>query len=130
MWLLLIIFFFFRERVCAPINEAADENKEFEKRSAASVATTLESPPKAEGLEKGNVENGPSKPNQSARSLLKSASISASKCIGVKEQKDVEVSYMALHISCCFSFCFAIHGNCWWIIVDVSRTVSQIRPMS
>ncbi|RVX18061.1 Mitogen-activated protein kinase 9 [Vitis vinifera] len=86
-----------RERVCAPINEAADENKEFEKRSAASVATTLESPPKAEGLEKGNVENGPSKPNQSARSLLKSASISASKCIGVKEQKDVEEETIVEH---------------------------------
>lgn len=86
-----------RERVCAPINEAADENKEFEKRSAASVATTLESPPKAEGLEKGNVENGPSKPNHSARSLLKSASISASKCIGVKEQKDVEEETIVEH---------------------------------
>ena len=74
-----------RERVCAPNNEAVDENKEFEKRSAASVATTLESPSKAEGLEKGNVENGPRKPNHSARSLLKSASISASKCTTVKE---------------------------------------------
>ena len=74
-----------RERGCAPINEAVDENKEFEKRSTANVATTLESPSKAEGLEKGNVENGPRKPNHSARSLLKSASISASKCTTVKE---------------------------------------------
>ena len=52
-----------RERICAPINETADEHKEFEKRFAASVATTLESPPKAECLEKGNVENGPKKPH-------------------------------------------------------------------
>ena len=89
-----MLFAFFRERVCAPITETGDENAEFEKRSAISVATTLESPPKTEGLEKGNVENGPSKPNHSARSLLKSASISASKCIGVKEQKDIEVMYI------------------------------------
>lgn len=96
-----MLYFFFRERVCAPITETADENAEFEKRSAASVATTLESPPKTEGLEKENVENGPSKPNHSARSLLKSASISASKCIGVKENQDIEVTNMCLHSSCC-----------------------------
>ena len=77
-----------RERVCAPTNEVVDENKEFEKRHAAYVTTTLESPSKVEGLEKGNVENGLSKPNHSVHSLLKSTSISASKCIGVKEQKD------------------------------------------
>lgn len=76
---------FFRERVPAPKDENADgDDNDFEKRTAASVATTLESPP-------GGSENGPNKGNYSARSLLKSASISASKCIGVKGTKTPEV---------------------------------------
>ncbi|KAM7475315.1 hypothetical protein LguiB_022558 [Lonicera macranthoides] len=73
-----------RERVPAPKDEnAAGDDNDFEKRTAASVATTLESPP-------GGSENGPNKGNYSARSLLKSASISASKCIGVKGTKAPE----------------------------------------
>ncbi|KAL3640734.1 Mitogen-activated protein kinase 9 [Castilleja foliolosa] len=77
-----------RERVPAPKGEGVNDNNDFEKRTAASVATTLDSPPgDGEGLE--NV-NGQNKGNYSARSLLKSASISASKCIGVKEKKDTE----------------------------------------
>lgn len=81
-----------RERVCVPKDETADENNEFERRTATSVATGLESPPRSqqsENLENGNTDsqNGPSKPNYSARSLLKSASISASKCVEVKPRK-------------------------------------------
>ncbi|OMO59931.1 hypothetical protein CCACVL1_24531 [Corchorus capsularis] len=83
-----------RERVPAPKDENVQDN-DFERRTAAAVATSLNSPPKsrlADGSENTNAEgeNGASKPNYSARSLLKSASISASKCVGVKEKKDLE----------------------------------------
>lgn len=81
-----------RERVPAP-KEIAEENNDFERQNAASVATTLHSPP---GTQQGNglvnateANNGPNKPNPN-RSLLKSASISASKCIGVKPRTDLE----------------------------------------
>ncbi|KAJ8773032.1 hypothetical protein K2173_028209 [Erythroxylum novogranatense] len=76
-----------RERVPAPKDETAGENDEVERRSAASVATTLESPP---GSHQGSEQNGPNKPNYSNRSLLKSASISASKCVGVQPRRDTE----------------------------------------
>lgn len=81
-----------RERVPAPKDETAEQDNEYG-RNAASVATTLNSPPKADGPENANAErqNGTNKPNCSARSLLKSASISASKCVGVKDRRDVEV---------------------------------------
>ncbi|KAL1564065.1 Mitogen-activated protein kinase 8 [Salvia divinorum] len=75
-----------RERVPAPKDEA--EENDFEKRTAASVATTLDSPPGNDGMNSSS-QNG-NKGNYSARSLLKSASISASKCIGVKEKKNAE----------------------------------------
>ncbi|KAL6973617.1 Mitogen-activated protein kinase 9 [Sarracenia purpurea var. burkii] len=84
-----------RERVFAPKNETISQNNDFEKRTAASVATTLQSPPKqSEESENANTnaQNGASKPNYSARSLLKSASISASKCVVVKGRKDSECS--------------------------------------
>ncbi|KAK9925768.1 hypothetical protein M0R45_023033 [Rubus argutus] len=78
-----------RERVPAP-KEDADQSNNLE-RTAASVATTLQSPP-SDGSENPNADaNGPSKPNYtpvSSRSLLKSASISASKCIGIGTKKD------------------------------------------
>ncbi|KAL6545524.1 Mitogen-activated protein kinase 9 [Orobanche gracilis] len=78
-----------RERVPAPKDEVNNDN-DFEKRTSASVATTLESPPRdGEGWENVN-GNGQNKGNYSARSLLKSASISASKCIGIKQKKDTE----------------------------------------
>ncbi|PSR96529.1 Mitogen-activated protein kinase [Actinidia chinensis var. chinensis] len=89
-----------RERVCVPKDETTSENNDFEKRTATSVATTLQSPPKeSEGSEYAstNSQNGPSKPNYSARSLLKSASISASKCVVVKESKDSEEEPIAEH---------------------------------
>ncbi|XP_021291983.1 mitogen-activated protein kinase 9-like [Herrania umbratica] len=82
-----------RERVPAPKDENVVQNNDFERRTAASVATSLHSPPSSlDGSENTNAEgqNGPSKPNYSTRSLLKSASISASKCVVVKEKKDSE----------------------------------------
>ncbi|KAK4719349.1 hypothetical protein R3W88_017687 [Solanum pinnatisectum] len=78
-----------RERVPAPKDETSSQNIDFEKRTSASVASTLESPPgQSEGSEfsDANVQNGPNKANYSARSLLKSASISASKCVVVKRR--------------------------------------------
>ncbi|THG07773.1 hypothetical protein TEA_014070 [Camellia sinensis var. sinensis] len=77
-----------RERVCVPKDEATSQNNDFEVRTTASVATTLKSPPSENA--NTDAQNGPSKPNYSARSLLKSASISASKCIGAKGRKDSE----------------------------------------
>ncbi|XP_017973379.1 PREDICTED: mitogen-activated protein kinase 9 isoform X1 [Theobroma cacao] len=82
-----------RERVPAPKDENVVQNNDFERRTAASVATSLNSPPSSlDGSENTNAEgqNGPSKPNYSTRSLLKSASISASKCVVVKEKTDSE----------------------------------------
>ncbi|XP_044477513.1 mitogen-activated protein kinase 9-like [Mangifera indica] len=78
-----------RERVPASKDETAEENNY--ERTAASIATTLQSPP-SDGSENENKEgqNGINKPNCSARSLLKSASISASKCVGVQQKRDVE----------------------------------------
>ncbi|KAF8390011.1 hypothetical protein HHK36_024532 [Tetracentron sinense] len=93
-----------RERVCAPKDEVADQNNDFEKRTAASVArTTLLSPPRlqqTEGSVTGNrdespMQNGLNKSNYSARSLLKSASISASKCVVVKGRRDSEEEAIA-----------------------------------
>ncbi|CAL9073497.1 unnamed protein product [Musa textilis] len=81
-----------RERVCATKVEIAGQNKDFEKRTAESVArTTLQSPPRLqqEPDQASATENGLNKPNSSTRSLLKSASISASKCV-VKGKRDTE----------------------------------------
>ncbi|CAJ1936649.1 unnamed protein product [Sphenostylis stenocarpa] len=71
-----------RERVCAPKDES-EENSDFEKPSGSN----LQSPP---GSDTTSAQNGTSKPNYSARSLLKSASISGSKCVVVKQNKDSE----------------------------------------
>ncbi|XP_022736645.1 mitogen-activated protein kinase 9-like [Durio zibethinus] len=78
-----------RERVPAP----KDENIAQSERTAASVSASRLS----DGSENTNQEgqNGHSKPNYSARSLLKSASISASKCVIVKERKDSEENTIA-----------------------------------
>ncbi|XP_051119233.1 mitogen-activated protein kinase 9-like [Andrographis paniculata] len=84
-----------RERVPAPKDEAAKED-DVENRTSAAVATTLESPP-GKDQSNGAAENGPNKGNQSTRSLLKSASISASKCIGVKEKKDKDEDTLPEH---------------------------------
>ncbi|KAJ0047927.1 hypothetical protein Pint_17020 [Pistacia integerrima] len=79
-----------RERVPAPKDETAAENNY--ERTAASVATTLHSPPSdvSENANKDG-QNGINKPNCSARSLLKSASISASKCVVVQQKRDGEL---------------------------------------
>ncbi|CAN6584840.1 unnamed protein product [Malus baccata var. baccata] len=90
-----------RERVCGPKNENAVQDNDLE-RTAASVASTLESPPGSDqndGTVKSDGQNGPSKTNYTpvtSRSLLKSASISASKCIGVKPITDSEVNMESL----------------------------------
>lgn len=78
-------FILCRERVPAPRNEADEQDNDVERRTAASVATTLHSPP-SDGQ-----GDGPNS-NSSNRNLLKSASISASKCIGVQPKTDAEVT--------------------------------------
>ncbi|KAH7549392.1 hypothetical protein ACOSQ2_026101 [Xanthoceras sorbifolium] len=70
-----------RERVPVPKDVMAEQNDDFERRTAASVATTINTSPKADSTET---------PSCGARSLLKSASISASKCIGVQQRRDTE----------------------------------------
>lgn len=80
-----------RQRVPAPKDEAASQNEDIEKRTSASVASRLESPPRQN---EGSVNSSGIAPNglvntASARSLLKSASISGSKCIEVKGKKDL-----------------------------------------
>ncbi|KAJ4974530.1 hypothetical protein NE237_007704 [Protea cynaroides] len=89
-----------RERVGAPKNDTTDQTNNFENRTAASVARTQSPPHQFEGSENGNggvaaAQNGPSRPNCSARSLLRSASISASKCVVVKSGRDSEAEAIA-----------------------------------
>ncbi|KAK3013757.1 hypothetical protein RJ639_008783, partial [Escallonia herrerae] len=78
-----------RQRISA--DEGTDENIDFERRTAAAIArTTLQSPPRSQRIKGSETarmvlpRNGRSKPNYSARCLLRSSSISASHCIGVK----------------------------------------------
>ncbi|EFH59362.1 hypothetical protein ARALYDRAFT_898157 [Arabidopsis lyrata subsp. lyrata] len=78
-----------RERVPAPKKENGSHNHDIENRSTASLATTLESPPTSQH-EGSDYRNGVSQTGYNARSLLKSASISASKCIGVKQRNKSE----------------------------------------
>ncbi|KAJ6687339.1 MITOGEN-ACTIVATED PROTEIN KINASE [Salix koriyanagi] len=88
-----------RERVPAPKDETVAQNADIEGRTAPSVATSLQSPggsQQADGSEDLTVatQNGSSKPNYSNRSLLKSASISASKCVVLKPKGDSEAKEM------------------------------------
>lgn len=77
----------FRERVPAPKNETAQESSnDIEKRTSDVVASTLDSAKASQQSE--GTENGG---GYSARNLMKSASISGSKCIGVQSKVNIEV---------------------------------------
>lgn len=104
----LLFFFSFRERVPLPKDEATTQNDNIEKRSAAS---TLDSPRAnssggSENLNGIIMQNGTNKANVGARSLLKSASISGSKCVEVKEKSDVEVTSNFLASTHCLQLFF------------------------
>ncbi|KAJ0962799.1 hypothetical protein J5N97_027921 [Dioscorea zingiberensis] len=78
-----------RERVCA------SKDHDIEEQSAALVVrASLESPPRRQQGEvpehNGAMTNGPNMSNSSGRSLLKSASISGSKCVAVNQRKQME----------------------------------------
>ncbi|KAI3443292.1 Mitogen-activated protein kinase [Psidium guajava] len=82
-----------RERVCQPKDEAAGQKNDIEKRSAVSVATTLHAPSRthqSNGPENGDAQNGPYTTNSGVRSLLKSSSISGSKCVVVEGREAEE----------------------------------------
>ncbi|URD97700.1 MAP kinase [Musa troglodytarum] len=91
-----------RERIGANKDSIADRNNEFEGRSVESVArSTLESPTKSQqGVrsDQSSVADGLSKSKYSARSLLKSESISASKCVVVKQRKDKQDQLCSEHV--------------------------------
>lgn len=81
-----------RERICAPIDEAADESSNFETRTTAAIArTTLQSPPRSARIKESEsvgedvlpMRNGPNRSNYSARCILRSSSINASKYVGI-----------------------------------------------
>lgn len=94
----LSVHFSSRERVCQPREENGGQNDEADRRSSASVATTLHSPPKMQqhnGLDNTNAnpQNGQSQTKSSTRSFLKSASISASKCVS-EQGTELEVGWL------------------------------------
>ncbi|XAR68393.1 Mitogen-activated protein kinase [Bertholletia excelsa] len=72
-----------RERVCAPIDATTSQSVDLAKRTAEQT----------EGSQ--NADTNGSKPDHNARSLLKSASISASKCVGDQGRKDSETEAIA-----------------------------------
>ncbi|XP_011625326.1 mitogen-activated protein kinase 9 [Amborella trichopoda] len=95
-----------RERICAPRDDAMNQNNGHEKEEAGSVARPILNSPPGPGPE-GGVEisqnkvgppqNGVTVSNYSVRSLLKSASISGSKCVTVKDRKDSEEDTIPEH---------------------------------
>lgn len=80
---------FSRERVCVPKDE---KNKNDERPSGSNLSNPRES----DAAGNTNAENGPSKPNNSTRCLLKSASISGSRSYE-KPSKEPEVLTISLH---------------------------------
>ncbi|KAJ6803294.1 mitogen-activated protein kinase 16-like [Iris pallida] len=82
-----------RERVPAPKDEGSNANSE-SRDAASAVDNTLEGPESSQqgedAINAQDTENGMNRPNCSARSLLKSASISASKCVVVKSGRETE----------------------------------------
>ncbi|KAL2462833.1 Mitogen-activated protein kinase 15 [Forsythia ovata] len=87
-----------RERVPVVKDETVVEDNDFEKRTSASVASTLQSPPNEAGGTDNSNANAQNGTYSAARSLLKSASISASKCIGVKGTNNTEEESIPEHI--------------------------------
>ncbi|KAG5608329.1 hypothetical protein H5410_019610 [Solanum commersonii] len=80
-----------RERVCASTDEEADKDGEFERHVVASMAQRcLPSPPSSPKVKKpdtantveGPTEAGHSTPTNTERCMLRSSSISFSKCVG------------------------------------------------
>ncbi|KAG7590005.1 Protein kinase domain [Arabidopsis suecica] len=77
-----------RERVPASKNETVEESSnDIERRTTAAVASTLDSP-KASQQPEGTDNGGGG--GYSARNLMKSSSISGSKCIGVQSKTNIE----------------------------------------
>lgn len=82
-----------RERVGASKDGNNEQHANDQERSAASVARTTVSPPRSQDAGQQHAssgQNGVSYTNLSSRSYLKSASISASKCVVVNGNKDPE----------------------------------------
>ncbi|KAJ0256415.1 Mitogen-activated protein kinase 15 [Hirschfeldia incana] len=76
-----------RERVPAPKSETVEEiSNDIERRITAVVASTLDSPKASQQSEEGADNGG----GYSARNLMKSASISGSKCIGVQSKINIQ----------------------------------------
>lgn len=87
----LIIFFFYRERVCVSIDEETNQHGVFERHVEAAVVSKTDSSNENEGHSQSKL----SPTSNTARRLIRSASISFSKCIGaVWEDCEVSTSYI------------------------------------
>lgn len=112
-----------RERVPAPKNDTSSQNNDCEKRT---VSTALQSSPgQSEGSENSIVgtQNGSNQANNSARSLLKSASISASKCVEVKN-RNTEVLF--LFFSCCSPFGYCRESDVFFLLLYNSNILFSV----